>query len=266
MVRFAARAAITSRIRPSEKKSYIDLLFFLRGSCTFRSGRERHFKGCVTFTAASLLGLLWRMIEGEHRLPLEVDASGRSSPDLEQDLEQLMKRYQSGDVAAANALVDRLSGKLHLFFSTQMGSRAQADDMLQETWLRIHRARHTYRPGEPLLAWVYAIARRVRIDGYRRRRRIERREAAFESLDNMGSGGRQPHALPSFRELVAPLPENQREILVMLKVNGLSIEEVARATSSTVGSVKQKVHRAYDRLRALLPKGAFGAVGAGEDP
>jgi RNA polymerase sigma-70 factor, ECF subfamily len=213
------------------------------------------------------------MIEGEHQLPLEVDASGRSSSDLE----RLMKRYQSGDVAAANELVDRLSGKLHLFFSSQMGSRAQADDMLQETWLRIHRARHTYRLGESLLAWVYAIARRVRIDSYRRRRRIERREAAFESLDNMRSGKRtanalcalgsepQPHSLPSFRELVAPLPESQREILVMLKVNGLSIEEVARATSSTAGSVKQKVHRAYDRLRALLPKGAFGAVGTGGD-
>ena len=53
---------------------------------------------------------------------------------------------------------------------------------------------------------------------------------------------------------MAPLPESQREILVMLKVNGLSIEGVARVTSSTVASVKQKVHRAYNRLRALLPK------------
>ena len=59
--------------------------------------------------------------------------------------------------------------------------------------------------------------------------------------------------LPPFEELVASLPESQREVLTMLKVNGLSIEEVARATSSTIGAVKQKAHRAYERLRKLLP-------------
>ena len=49
--------------------------------------------------------------------------------------------------------------------------------------------------------------------------------------------------------LLAPLPANQREVIEMLKVAGMSLEEVARATSSTVGSVKQRVHRAYKRLR-----------------
>jgi RNA polymerase sigma-70 factor, ECF subfamily len=51
---------------------------------------------------------------------------------------------------------------------------------------------------------------------------------------------------------VAALPKSRREVLTMLKVNDLSIEEVARATSSTVGAVKQKAHRAYGRLRNLL--------------
>jgi RNA polymerase sigma-70 factor (ECF subfamily) len=58
--------------------------------------------------------------------------------------------------------------------------------------------------------------------------------------------------LPPFEVLMAALPESQREVLAMLKVNGLSIEEVARATSSTVGSIKQEAHRAYERLRKLL--------------
>jgi RNA polymerase sigma-70 factor (ECF subfamily) len=53
-------------------------------------------------------------------------------------------------------------------------------------------------------------------------------------------------------ELLAPLPESQREVILMLKVAGMSLEEVARATSSTVGSVKQKAHRAYERLRERL--------------
>jgi RNA polymerase sigma-70 factor (ECF subfamily) len=55
-----------------------------------------------------------------------------------------------------------------------------------------------------------------------------------------------------FETLVAALPEAQREVVVMMKVQGLSLEEVARATSSTVGAVKQKAHRAYERLRGLI--------------
>jgi RNA polymerase sigma-70 factor (ECF subfamily) len=54
------------------------------------------------------------------------------------------------------------------------------------------------------------------------------------------------------------LPESQREVLIMLKVNGLSVEEIARATSSTVGAVKQKAHRAYEKLRNLLQQTPTG--------
>jgi DNA-directed RNA polymerase specialized sigma24 family protein len=59
-------------------------------------------------------------------------------------------------------------------------------------------------------------------------------------------------ALPSFDALVAALPANQRELLILLKVNGLTHEEIARATASTVRAVKQKIRRAYQRLRDLL--------------
>src|SRR6516225_2591781 len=141
--------------------------------------------------------------------------------DASSGLETLMARYQAGDFVAATALIARVSPQLHRFLAAQAECPADADDMLQETWLRIHRARHTYRHGEPVLAWVYSIARRVRVDNYRRRRRIERRETAFDALDNIRLGSRPAHDLPSFQELVAPLPESQREILVMLKVNGL---------------------------------------------
>ena len=186
------------------------------------------------------------------------------------NVEQLMIAYQNGDAAAAQSLVDLLSARLLAFFSSQMGSRSEADDMLQEAWLRIHRARHTYRSGEPFLPWMYAIARRVRVDNYRRRRRIERREVASDALpDFPAEPGRSPgcsDAGPSFRELVAPLSESQREVIAMLKVNGLSIEEVARATSSTVGAVKQKVHRAYDRLRVSWKKTSVKPAGPGDEP
>ena len=165
-----------------------------------------------------------------------------------------MVRYQQGDFAAATALIGQLSPQLLRFFLAQLASRADADDLLQETWLRIHSVRHTYRPGEPVLPWFYAIARHVRVDHLRRALRAATRERRLEE------GSAIPATVPTrsgsldLDALLAPLPDSQREVLTMLKVNGLSIEEVARATSSTVGSVKQKVHRAYDRLRRLLPK------------
>jgi len=179
------------------------------------------------------------------------------------DLDRWMERYQQADPKAPTALVAALSPALLRFFRSQVASREQADDLLQETWLRIHRVRHTYRPGEPVLPWVYAIARRVRVDGYRRTRRITMHEIVMEVLPERPAQVQPREMLPAFDTLVAALPESQREVVTMLKVGGLSLEEVARATSCTVGGVKQKAHRAYERLRKLLQIHAEGELTGG---
>jgi RNA polymerase sigma-70 factor (ECF subfamily) len=75
----------------------------------------------------------------------------------------------------------------------------------------------------------------------------------MESLPERPAPVEARNQAPAFDTLVAALPDAQREVVTMLKVGGLTLEEVARATSSTVGSVKQKAHRAYQRLRKLLP-------------
>jgi len=171
----------------------------------------------------------------------------------ESDLELLMASYQAGDFAAATVLINRLSPQLHRFFVAQAASRADADDLLQETWLRIHKVRHTYRPDEPVLPWFYAIARHVRVDHYRKTVRTTARERGLEEITKVGA--KIPAELSQaddLEALLAPLSENQREVIEMLKVAGMSMEEVARATSSSVGSVKQKVHRAYKKLRQSI--------------
>ncbi len=168
------------------------------------------------------------------------------------DLDRWMERYQQADPESPAALVVALSPPLLRFFRSQVASREHADDLLQETWLRIHRVRHTYRPGEPVSPWVYAIARRVRIDGYRRTLRITMHETAMGVMPERSAPVESGNSVPAFDTLVAALPEGQREVLTMLKVGGLSLDEVARATSSTVGAVKQKAHRAYEKLRKLL--------------
>ena len=174
------------------------------------------------------------------------------------NLEILMARYQRGDFGAATSLIECISPQLHRFFLAQSQSRTDADDLLQETWLRIHKVRQTYRPGEPLLPWFYAIARHVRVDHYRKSVRTTAGERQLEAMS------REAAPVPSESDradgldaLLAPLSESQREVIEMLKVAGMSLDEVARATSSTVGSVKQKVHRAYKKLRETMSASEF---------
>jgi RNA polymerase sigma-70 factor (ECF subfamily) len=176
------------------------------------------------------------------------------------NIEMLMARYQQGDSSAASVLVHRVSPQLHRFFAAQSFSRADADDLLQETWLRIHRVRHTYRPGEPALPWFYAIARHIRVDHYRKSIRVSTREQRLETESIPAAPGHDPSVqADGLTALLAPLSPAERETVVMLKVTGMSLEEVACATSSTVGSVKQKAHRAYKKLRTFLSTTQHGS-------
>ncbi len=174
----------------------------------------------------------------------------------DRELRDLMTRYQNADAAALEELVMRISPALLRFFGRSGIGRNDADDLLQDCWIRIHRSRHTYRSSEPVMPWVYAIARHTRLDAYRKQRRLESREVLVASIPE-GLHQTVPEGVPGddhFERLVASLPDAQREVIVMLKVSGMSIEEVARATSSTPGAVKQKAHRAYTALRRALGK------------
>ena len=179
-------------------------------------------------------------------------------------IENMMAAYQRGDQVAAARLIGSLSPQLHRFFMVHVRSREYADDLLQETWLRIHKVRHTYRPGEPLLPWLYAVARNVRVDQYRKLRRVESREYQVDELPQVAAAPIHSAADgEGFATLLNTLPASQREVLTLLKVSGMSLEEVARATSSSVGSVKQKAHRAYEKLRGLLARPGMKQTAAG---
>jgi RNA polymerase sigma-70 factor, ECF subfamily len=183
------------------------------------------------------------------------------TPIDDRELRNLMTQYQRADPTALEELVRRISPPLLRYFawSSQGWSQAgrnDAEDLVQDCWIRIHSARHTYRFSEPVMPWIYAIARHTRLDAYRKRRRLESREVLVATLPE-----RLHQTVPetatehdALEHLVAGLPESQREVILMLKVSGMTLEEVARATSSTVGAVKQKAHRAYATLRRALGK------------
>ena len=178
----------------------------------------------------------------------------RDERSREGELPELMVQYQSGNPEAVEELIRRLSPGLLRFLAASRLPRSDAEDLFQECWMRIHRSRHTYRSTEPVLPWIFAIARHTRLDGYRRRRRRESREVLVANPpDNIPRIQQTPAVERNeFFRLLDSLPESQREVLLMLKVSGMSLEEVARATSSTVGAIKQKAHRAYEKLRLKL--------------
>jgi RNA polymerase sigma-70 factor, ECF subfamily len=172
-------------------------------------------------------------------------------------LRELMVGYQTGDREAAEELVRGLKSTLvRYMYGTSLGAM-NVDDLLQECWLRIHKARSSYRAEEPVLPWVLAIARHTRIDFYRRWRRSSGRETELfdfssEALGTMvGAEGKAIEA-QSFLGLLEKLPESQREVVVMMKVTGMTVQEIALATKSTPAAIKQKAHRAYRKLREMM--------------
>ena len=189
--------------------------------------------------------------------------SGTAKPDPPKDkhdaerLRVLMQGYQQGDRDATTELVERISPMLLRFLAGPLQTRPFAEDMLQDCWLRVHKARHTYRSDSPVLPWIFAIARHTRVDAYRRRRNIDAKESSFEEKPATFEPVAEPVRSPDFDlwRLVAQLPESQQLVIRMLKVSGMSLEEVANATGTSVGSVKQKSHRAYEKLRVLLGHG-----------
>lgn len=172
---------------------------------------------------------------------------------FETELRELMIRYQHADGAAVEQLVNRLSPVLLRFLLGPEIAREEAEDILQDCWLRIHRSRASYCASEPVLPWIFAIARHTRVDAYRKRRRVRKRELLVENIAENAGAAFQPELEDgNFLRFLRDLPDSQREVITMLKVSGMTIEEVARATSSTIGAVKQKAHRAYAKLRLSL--------------
>src|SRR5271156_479410 len=132
----------------------------------------------------------------------DTNAPAPSGPDLE----QLMKRYQHGDTTAVTALVECLTPRLYGFFASLTNSSADAEEMLEEAWLRIHRVRHTYREGEAVLPWLYAIARSVPLKNRRRRRWLAWREAGAGIFPASSAREDKAGSRPAFEELVGRLP------------------------------------------------------------
>ncbi|HQR36846.1 MAG TPA: sigma-70 family RNA polymerase sigma factor [Blastocatellia bacterium] len=176
--------------------------------------------------------------------------------DRHEELARLLSAAQDGDQEAYESFLVGASKLLRGFLQTQMGGDGMVEDVLQDTLLSIHRARHTFLPGRALGPWLYAICKHRMIDHYRRSRRIMRREVSESEIPAQRAAS-IPHPSESraggvLSDALAKLPKSQRHVVELLKVHDMSIKEAAARTGMSESAVKVTAHRGYKTLRRLF--------------
>jgi RNA polymerase sigma-70 factor, ECF subfamily len=174
--------------------------------------------------------------------------------ETEDRLVRLMIDYQRGRIEGFEGLYDALARDLLSRF--QSASRdGHAQDLVQDTFLEIHRSRHTYLPPLPVRPWVFGIARNV----LRRHRRAEgrrwrREDAAARELEVEAAPGapRRPVEVGDIDDALSVLGDARRQSWEMHHVEGFSFEEISRRLGIPVGAAKLRSSRAMRALRALL--------------
>ncbi|MCP5055311.1 MAG: sigma-70 family RNA polymerase sigma factor [bacterium] len=190
---------------------------------------------------------------------------------------QLMLAFAGGDEAAFDALFDRWAGRLLRFLERMVKDSAVAEELLQESFLRVHRAKERYRPEARFSTWLYTIAGNVARNELRRPFRRSHHESTGEdaegdfaplvlvstapATDDVVEARRQGDAV---EVALAELPERQRAALWLASVEGMSYAEVAEALGTSEKSVKALVHRGRTTLVRRLSSAASGQVGPGE--
>ena len=170
-----------------------------------------------------------------------------------------MGAYVLGDVDAFDALFGRLAPRIHAFFARSVGNVALADDLLQDTFVKLHRARAEYRTGSPVRPWLFAIAARVRLDALRRLHRL-REDVDAEAVENLGdTDGAGPEisaqraALSeAVRAAMDELPPAQRIVVHLHRIEDQSFGEIAHLLGVSEAAVRQRAFRGYIALRKSL--------------
>jgi len=171
-----------------------------------------------------------------------------------------MNRYADGDDSAFAELFRKLSTRLRAFLLRLSGRSDVADDLTQETFLRMHRARGSFAQGSAVMPWVYAIARNCFIDYARVRSRMvlssDDEGGALElSTGPEASAEEAVSALRSAQtveRVLATMTVARREAFVLLRYEGLSVEAAAQVLGISEGAVKLRAFHAYELLRAAL--------------
>jgi RNA polymerase sigma factor (sigma-70 family) len=170
--------------------------------------------------------------------------------------EQLMTAYVAGKQDAFRELFARYGSLLSRVVRAQGASDDESRDLVQQTFLQLHRARRDYRAGEPLRPWLFTIAYnlcrdRWRILGRRREVPIEQAPPPIDTATPADHLQERRRA-QLLRTALATLSEDQRRVVEMHWFAGIPLPEVATALGISLSAAKVRAHRAYERLRENL--------------
>ncbi|MGE0434776.1 MAG: RNA polymerase sigma factor [Planctomycetota bacterium] len=183
----------------------------------------------------------------------------------------LIVRYRNGDREAFDELWARYASAVFNFVVRLVGNAADAEEVVQETFLRIHRAAAGYKPKAKALTWILQISRNLCLDHFKRQSLRQHQSLNIVTGDET-SGGTLGDLLPDSeavaphqsmlatedRELlqqgIARLSEKKREALVLRLWHELPYEEIAVIVDAPSGTVKYRVHEAIKDLREMLEK------------
>lgn len=199
------------------------------------------------------------------RPPSEEPAPTRREQLRELSDEELMEQLQAGVVEALDILVDRYSERLSNYLYGFVGDEQKVNDLLQETFIRVFRNRHSYERIAKFSTWLYTIAGNLARTEYRKNKRDPTTSIYRTSRDDeeyelqLPDGQRHPDRMadqPIYREEVQKaleqLDEPFREVVILRDRQQLSYKEIAEITDAPIGTVKSRIHRGREQLQELL--------------
>lgn len=194
------------------------------------------------------------MLESENQ---SVNGEGKKeSSEEESQLALLMQKAQSGDARSYERLLVSVRSIILPYLARRIRDQESVEDVLQEVLISIHRARHTYDPARPFFPWMYAIAKRRYIDYVRKWTRIFENEVQDETMNMVAAKSEKMVFLETeiLEEAMKGLPAKQRDAIICMKFENLSVRETAEKLKMSESAVKVNAHRGYKALRKILEK------------
>jgi RNA polymerase sigma-70 factor (ECF subfamily) len=207
-------------------------------------------------------------------------AGRRSTLDGELSMEAdeaLVLRYQRGDVAGFEALLDRHRAGVFRFLARFVGDRSRAEDLAQDCWMRVIAAAPRWQERARFKTWLYAVARNLAADearraAHRQHRSLDAPVAGSSPWDSIADGARSPEELaddalvrPALAHAIAALPPEQREVFLLREYEGIPFADIAEITGAPVPTVKSRMRYALEALRRSL-EDMNVVAGAPRDP
>jgi RNA polymerase sigma-70 factor (ECF subfamily) len=194
-----------------------------------------------------------------------------------------MLAFKSGDARAFSTLVQRHRGPVYNFILRYVGHRQRAEDLLQETWIKVVRSSGEWQPKARFTTWVYTIARNLCVDSARKEtfRKTDSLDAPASQDESEGrsvgdlvadEAGQTPDRAahnvrlrPLIEQALQGLPSEQREVFLLREYQGIGFKEIAEVTGVNENTVKSRMRYALEGLRKKLEElGVDGELIASE--